>query len=410
MTAIHYFHSVSMPAFQEAVIKSISGDKIYIASGVYTNSGTGVNVFGWGGKNISISGGWNDIFSNQNGITIIDGMNQKGGAYIGGSTASLDKLWIRNSSGYSGVYFEYSTITITNSTISNNSSGAIYGAEFSNLSLINSTVSENTLVGGCGSAISIITRGQVLIQNSTITKNLLIDTSPICYEVGGLKVMESIGYTGSLIIQNSIIAKNTNVDCVTSSTHINKNSNGFNILGQNNSDGSVDCLPVGAGDLVGVDPLLARLDSVTGINYLTPGSPALDAGSPLSPGSDASACAQKDQMGRLRPIDGNNDGNARCDIGAYESDVPAPSVISAVEVFSGSPQIVKYLSASINSYGNRSIRVAISRSTVILPPQQRSQWNIQRYRNQYNYSNNRRQWKGNRINFYSKQQRGKLYC
>lgn len=52
---------------------------------------------------------------------------------------------------------------------------------------------------------------------------------------------------------------------------------------------------------------------------LASGSPAIDAGAPgPSSLSDLSACAPLDLDGRTRPLDGNGDGSAICDIGAHE--------------------------------------------------------------------------------------------
>ena len=75
----------------------------------------------------------------------------------------------------------------------------------------------------------------------------------------------------------------------------------------------------GTGDLLSLDPLLSPLGDnggPTATQALQPGSPAIDAG-------DNAACAaipvdDHDQRGVPRPIDGNGDLSAVCDIGAVE--------------------------------------------------------------------------------------------
>jgi len=73
----------------------------------------------------------------------------------------------------------------------------------------------------------------------------------------------------------------------------------------------------GTGNL-NVNPRLGALaegDGSIPTYTLSPGSPAIDTGSP-------SVCPESDQIGLSRPIDGDEDGSALCDIGAFEYRTP----------------------------------------------------------------------------------------
>ena len=101
-------------------------------------------------------------------------------------------------------------------------------------------------------------------------------------------------------------------------------SSGHNL----DSDGS--CGLSGPGDLPNTDALLGLLadnGGPTQTHALLAGSPAIDAG-------DNAACPATDQRGVARPQDGDGDGAAVCDIGAYElggvppaSPTPTPSPV-----------------------------------------------------------------------------------
>jgi hypothetical protein len=81
------------------------------------------------------------------------------------------------------------------------------------------------------------------------------------------------------------------------------------------------------GDQLDVNPLLAGLSNnggPTATHRLLAGSPAIDGGNPAGCLDAAGYVLTIDQRGFPRPLDGNGDGSAVCDVGAYEYD---PTII-----------------------------------------------------------------------------------
>ena len=101
------------------------------------------------------------------------------------------------------------------------------------------------------------------------------------------------------------------------------NANNFNLFGANGNAGVTGFTP-GPTDIVpGVSlaQILGPLKNNGGPTQtlaLVAGSPAIDAGDPNGCRDNSGALLQTDQRGFPRHVDGNNDGTARCDIGAVE--------------------------------------------------------------------------------------------
>lgn len=129
--------------------------------------------------------------------------------------------------------------------------------------------------------------------------------------------------TGDLFVRNAILANNHFKDCDILQGIINFGdaNGGHNIT----SDSSCN-LPAVSGNMQNTNPMLSDAKSIFPYAtflfiYYEPmvTSPAIDNGSPLPVHmGNPNACQQYDQLLRVRPIDGNGNGSAVCDIGAVE--------------------------------------------------------------------------------------------
>jgi PKD repeat protein len=197
---------------------------------------------------------------------------------------------LTNNVGYYGGVANNGTLTVTKSTISGNE--ALVGGGISNIGAVtikNCSVSSNT--ARAGGAIYNIS-GTITIRNTTIDGNSADSGGGICDEFG------------TTTLTNTIVASNTLTNCV-----------GTILDGGHNIDLGDTCgFDPANNSMPNTDPLLGPLTDNGGDTWthaLLPGSPAIDA-------ADPAFCPVTDQRGVSRPIDGDGDGEAVCDIGSYE--------------------------------------------------------------------------------------------
>lgn len=321
---------------------ALSGQSIVLASEiVISNNGT-LTINGLGANVLTIDGGpgTNRIFyTNLAAIVTISGVTLTGGGgtgafasgfggaiYAVAGSLTLDRVHITANTALNGggMFYNGGTHQISNSTVSSNIAVLDCGG-FRNfggtLTVANSTISGNstTATDAGASGGGICSEGTTTLQSVTITGNTA--------GVGG-----GIFHNGTLTLGNTIVAGNTGTSgnpeirvqggTVTSA--------GYNLIGDNAGDStntniSITYQPT---DIRDVSPLLGALQNnggTTPTHALLPRSPAVDAG------LNALATEAFDQRGvgfpRIR--DGNGDGTAIVDIGAFEVQVaPTAATVS----------------------------------------------------------------------------------
>ncbi len=189
--------------------------------------------------------------------------------------------------------------------------------------MIDSTFNGNKANGVSGDGGGISNIGTLIVTNTTFTNNMATDKD------GGIRASDgstliltnvtmnvneaSDGDGGGLY--NNTLATISLINTIVANSVSGGDCSGIITSLGNNLDSDNTCGLASPGELSGMVPLLGLLQDNGGPSFthaLHLGSPAIDTG-------DNTVCPAADQRGVSRPLDGDGDLSAICDIWAYEA-------------------------------------------------------------------------------------------
>ncbi len=282
-------------------------DSLYISP----HSARGSGIYTAGSLVVSNSTISNNKIDNGNGALNGHG----GGLYNDGASVSLHKtdFSINESKEGGAIYNANGTLTIEQTAIHSNKAwqGGALSLEGGVTDITNGTVSENQAIGlgntnGGGGGVEMC-GAELVLSNVTVTANVANGADGGGISLNGCSA--SILRIGSTIIAgNTVSGGGSYPDCDASFI------GGFSLIG---TTGGV-CKPSGitAGMLYG-DPQFGGVegDGFARSYPLLASSRAIDAGSCVAA---IGPHATTDQRGAPMPVDGNGNGEAKCDMGSYE--------------------------------------------------------------------------------------------
>jgi hypothetical protein len=271
-----------------------------------------------------------------------------GGLFLRGDSAEITDSQIHNNSATKGggLYDMQPATIITRSTISDNyatpDGGGIYHL-YGDLTLVQSTVHSNRGMRGAGIFNDDYGYGdsRLHLVNSTLSGNeanidgggIYNDTGDVALYNVTIAMNEADGdgdgrgagagifnQLGGVQLQNSLLADNvrpgsgTPDDCFGSLY-----SGGYNLI-----ESITGCTVSGdpTGNIIGQDAQLGPLDDNGGPTWthaIPLGSPAVETANPNGCQDGQGQLLEEDQRGWGRHLEGDGDGQERCDIGAYEN-------------------------------------------------------------------------------------------
>ena len=244
-------------------------------------------------------------------------------------TVTQSTIQNNTASAGAGLYNNGGLVTISDSTINHNQASELHGGGLYNKGtfyLTNSTISGNRATN-FGGGIFNEPGGTVDLSNVTVAFNKADSDDDNIGDGGGV-----YNNNGTFQLRNSIISDNTLEnfifdtadDCGGTLTSFSYNW----VFSLNTC-----ALTAGNGDVSGLDPKLGPLQANGGVTLthaLLPDSPAIDAGPATYCRDHLSTILNKDQRGTDRHLDGNGNGTAYCDPGAFEYQMTFPIYLPVV--------------------------------------------------------------------------------
>jgi predicted outer membrane repeat protein len=270
------------------------------------------------------------------------GSASSGAALLIDSTASAVVDGVRffnnTASVYGGAISSYGSLDIRRSSfyinVASGNGGAIRLAGSSaSLLLSDSSILRSYAFSATAEAIAAVSGASVTISNSLIdgvaflqqeeqsgglyasnAGNISLDNTTFYGFTRGALQIANADAADTIRVSNSIFSGSLSGDCALVNSAAANVAFNYNLI----EDGS--CAAASGVNVLNGSPDLAALANATDVGYRAPnlGSPVIDAGSPAGP-LEIESCATTDQRGTARPLDGNADGQAICDLGAIEA-------------------------------------------------------------------------------------------